>query len=315
MAYGEGDNSLVGPERSKGRNHTDMTGSLIDLYLNYLRVEKGLSPNTLEAYSRDLRAFLEFWSEKPLMAFKRSDVSLLSKFLTEKGLSSRSVHRALVATKGFFRFLLREGLIEEDPFEDVTLPSFLRTLPHVLSEEEVMRLIEEVDPSTPLGLRDRALLELLYGTGIRVSEACGLRLEGVELDLGYLMVKGKGEKERLVPFGEYAREWLKEYLEKARPKLISGRDPGFVFLNPLGRPMSRQGVWKVIKKYALKAGLMRVTPHTLRHSFATHMLQRGADLRYVQAMLGHSDISTTQVYTSVNIQYLKEVHRRYHPRP
>lgn len=287
----------------------------IDLYLNYLRVEKGLSSNTLEAYSRDLRTFSKFWSERPLQAFRRSDVALLSKFLSEKGLSARSIHRALVAVKGFFRFLLREGLIEEDPFEDVMLPNFSRTLPDVLSEEEVMRLIAGTDPSTPLGLRDRALLELLYGTGIRVSEACGLKLEGVELELGYLVVKGKGEKERLVPFGEYAREWLKEYLEKARPKLLKGKDPGFVFLNPMGRPMSRQGVWKVIRKYALKTGIMRVTPHTLRHSFATHMLKRGADLRYVQAMLGHSDISTTQVYTSVNVQYLKEVHRRYHPRP
>lgn len=292
-----------------------MKEGLIDLYLNYLRVEKGLSSNTLEAYSRDLRTFSEFWSEKPIEAFRRSDVTLLSRFLSERGLSPRSVHRALVAVKGFFKFLLREGIIDEDPFEDVVLPSFSRTLPDVLSEQEVARIIGEVDPSTPLGLRDRALLELLYGTGIRVSEACGLRLEGVELELGYLVVKGKGEKERLVPFGEYAREWLKEYLEKARPKLVRGKDPGFVFLNPMGRPMSRQGVWKVIKKYALKAGLTRVTPHTLRHSFATHMLQRGADLRYVQAMLGHSDISTTQVYTSVNVQYLKEVHRRYHPRP
>lgn len=315
MAYRESNNSPTGPTSAKGRDHRDIKETLIDLYLNYLRVERGLSSNTIEAYSRDLKTFSEFWSEKSLETFKRSDVVLLSKFLSEKGLSARSVHRALVAVKGFFRFLLREGLIDEDPFEDVMLPSFSRTLPDVLSEGEVVRLIERIDPSTPLGLRDRALLELLYGTGMRVSEACDLKLEGVELELGYLVVKGKGEKERLVPFGEYAKEWLKEYLEKGRPKLVKGKDPGFVFLNPMGRPMSRQGVWKVIKKYALKAGLMRVTPHTLRHSFATHMLQRGADLRYVQAMLGHSDISTTQVYTSVNVQYLREVHRRYHPRP
>lgn len=289
--------------------------NLLDSYLHFLRVEKGLAENTLEAYSRDLMAFLSFWGEKSLEAFTARDVARFSQHLRERGLSMRSIQRSLVVLRGFFRFLRAEGHLKEDPLEDLPLPSYPRKLPDVIGREEVERLLSQPDPSTPLGVRDAALLELLYGTGIRVSEASDLKLDSLQMELGYLLVKGKGGKERIVPFGEYARERLRGYLEKGRPALVRGRDPGYLFLNPRGKRLSRQGIWKVIKKYALMAGIERVTPHTLRHSFATHLLQGGADLRVVQLLLGHADISTTQIYTAIGIEYLKAVHRRFHPRP
>ncbi len=288
---------------------------LVDSYIHYLRVEKGLSKNTLEAYSRDLHTFSEYWGERGLEEFGRRDVVGFSRYLAERGLSPRSIQRALIALRGFFRFLTLEGILEEDPLEDVSLPSFSRKLPDVLSRHEINKLLDQPDPSTPLGLRDSALLEVLYGTGMRVSEASDLKLGSLQLELGFVLIKGKGDKERLVPLGEIAQEKLQRYLAEARPRLIKGRDPGYVFLNPRGKRMSRQGIWKVIKKYALKAGLEGVTPHSLRHSFATHLLEGGADLRSVQALLGHADISTTQIYTAVGIDYLKAVHRRFHPRP
>jgi integrase/recombinase XerD len=288
---------------------------LVDLYLHHLRVEKGLSQNTIEAYSRDLRAFLEFWSDKHLREFQRNKVAKYLSFLGEKGLSARSVHRALVALRGFFRFLLLEGHVEEDPLEDVSLPSFPKRLPNPLTLEQTEELLEKPDPSTPIGLRDSALLELMYGTGIRVSEASELRLEALQLEMGFILVRGKGDKERIVPIGEMAREKLRRYLSEGRPPLLKDRASAFVFLNPRGRKLSRQGIWKIIKKYALLCGIKDISPHTLRHTFATHLLQRGADLRVVQILLGHADISTTQIYTSVTIEYLKEIHRRFHPRP
>jgi integrase/recombinase XerD len=288
---------------------------LVDLYLHHLRVEKGLLQNTIEAYSRDLRAFLEFWSHRPLREFQRKEVAKYLSFLGERGLSARSVHRALVALRGFFRFLLLEGHVEEDPLEDVSLPSFPKRLPNPLTLEQTKELLEKPDPSTPIGLRDSALLELMYGTGIRVSEASELRLEALQLEMGFLLVRGKGDKERIVPIGEMAREKLRRYLSEGRPQLLKDRASAFVFLNPRGRKLSRQGIWKIIKKYALLCGIKDISPHTLRHTFATHLLQGGADLRVVQILLGHADISTTQIYTSVTIEYLKEIHRRFHPRP
>jgi len=288
---------------------------LVDLYLNHLRVEKGLSQNTIEAYSRDLRTFLEFWSDKPLREFQRNKVAKYLSFLGERGLSARSIHRALVALRGFFRFLLLEGHLEEDPLEEVSFPFFPKKLPNPLTFGQTKELLEKPDSSTPIGLRDSALLELMYGTGIRVSETSELRLEALQLELGFLLVKGKGEKERIVPIGEIAKEKLVKYLSEGRPKLLKDRASPYVFLNPQGRKLSRQGIWKIIKRYALLCGIRDISPHTLRHTFATHMLQGGADLRVVQILLGHADISTTQVYTSVTIDYLKEIHRRFHPRP
>jgi len=288
---------------------------LIDSYLYYLSVEKGLSRNTLEAYGRDLRAFADFLQGRSLKEVTRRTAVEFARALEARGLSPRSVSRALVALRGFFRFLTLDGYLEEDPLEDMGLPSLPRRLPKVLTESEVERLLEQPDLTTPLGLRDGALLEVLYGTGMRVSEAAELRLEGLQLELGFVAVRGKGDKERLIPMGEVAKERLTRYLKEGRPRLIKGADGGYVFVNPRGGKLSRQGIWKVVRKYALMAGIPSVHPHTLRHSFATHLLQRGADLRFVQAMLGHADIATTQIYTHVDREYLKELHRRYHPRP
>ncbi|RLA77176.1 MAG: site-specific tyrosine recombinase XerD [Deltaproteobacteria bacterium] len=288
---------------------------LIDSYLYYLSVEKGLSKNTLEAYGRDLRAFADFLQGRSLKEVTRRTAVEFARALEARGLSPRSVSRALVALRGFFRFLTLDGYLEEDPLEDMGLPSLPRRLPEVLTESEVERLLEQPDLTTPLGLRDGALLEVLYGTGMRVSEAAELRLEGLQLELGFVAVRGKGDKERLIPMGEVAKERLTRYLKEGRPRLIKGADGGYVFVNPRGGKLSRQGIWKVVRKYALMAGIPSVHPHTLRHSFATHLLQRGADLRFVQAMLGHADIATTQIYTHVDREYLKELHRRYHPRP
>ncbi|RLA96418.1 MAG: site-specific tyrosine recombinase XerD [Deltaproteobacteria bacterium] len=292
---------------------------LADAYLHYLAVEKGLSRNTLEAYSRDIKAFIEFLKGRSLQDLRGVDRRTALQFvkaLESKGLSLRSINRSLVAVRGFFRFLVRDGYLEEDPWEEMGLPSLPRRLPEVLTEGEVERLLEQPDPSTPLGMRDGALLELLYGTGMRVSEASDLRLEALQLDLGFVTVKGKGGKERVVPLGEVAKERVVLYLKEGRPSLAKGSASPYLFLNPRGGKLSRQGVWKVVKRYALAAGIKtRITPHTLRHSFATHLLRRGADLRFVQAMLGHADISTTQIYTHVDREYLRELHRRFHPRP
>jgi len=292
---------------------------LADAYLHYLAVEKGLSRNTLEAYSRDIKAFIEFLKGRSLQDLRGVDRRTALQFvkaLESKGLSLRSINRSLVAVRGFFRFLVRDGYLEEDPWEEMGLPSLPRRLPEVLTEGEVERLLEQPDPSTPLGMRDGALLELLYGTGMRVSEASDLRLEALQLDLGFVTVKGKGGKERVVPLGEVAKERVVLYLKEGRPSLAKGSAAPYLFLNPRGGKLSRQGVWKVVKRYALAAGIKtRITPHTLRHSFATHLLRRGADLRFVQAMLGHADISTTQIYTHVDREYLRELHRRFHPRP
>lgn len=292
---------------------------LADAYLHYLAVEKGLSRNTLEAYSRDIKAFIEFLKGRSLQDLRGVDRRTALQFvkaLEAKGLSLRSINRSLVAVRGFFRFLVRDGYLEEDPWEEMGLPSLPRRLPEVLTEGEVERLLEQPDPSTPLGMRDGALLELLYGTGMRVSEASDLRLEALQLDLGFVTVKGKGGKERVVPLGEVAKERVVLYLKKGRPSLAKSSASPYLFLNPRGGKLSRQGVWKVVKRYALAAGIKtRITPHTLRHSFATHLLRRGADLRFVQAMLGHADISTTQIYTHVDREYLRELHRRFHPRP
>jgi len=292
---------------------------LADAYLHYLAVEKGLSRNTLEAYSRDIKAFIEFLKGRSLPDLRGVDRRTALQFvkaLESKGLSLRSINRSLVAVRGFFRFLVRDGYLEEDPWEEMGLPSLPRRLPEVLTEGEVERLLEQPDPSTPLGMRDGALLELLYGTGMRVSEASDLRLEALQLDLGFVTVKGKGGKERVVPLGEVAKERVVLYLKEGRPSLAKGSASPYLFLNPRGGKLSRQGVWKVVKRYALAAGIKtRITPHTLRHSFATHLLRRGADLRFVQAMLGHADISTTQIYTHVDREYLRELHRRFHPRP
>ena len=292
--------------------------SLVDSYLHYLVVEKGLSRNTIESYGRDLRVFLDFVEGRGIRSFRqvtRGDVLAFLKELQGRGLSVRSVSRALISLRGLFRFLLLEGHLEEDPVEEMEVPRPPRSLPHVLSLQEVERILEAPDPGTPLGVRDRAMLELLYATGMRVSELAGLVPEGVDIQVGFVRVKGKGDKERVIPIGEVARERLDIYLREGRPRLLKGRESPYLFVNRQGRGLSRQGIWKLIKRYALQAGVLTpITPHTLRHSFATHLLERGADLRFVQVMLGHADIGTTQIYTHLNQEYLRKIYQQYHPR-
>jgi len=285
-------------------------------FLNYLRVEKGLTPNTIQAYRRDIEKFSAFIGERKLKLTEvtRGEVVDFLASLYHRKLDSRSVARHLVTVRHFYRFGLTEGFIEEDPAANVESPKFRQGLPDFLSVEEVDRLLRQPDSSTPTGMRDRAMIELMYSTGLRVSELCGLRLSDLQTDAGCLRCIGKGNKERLIPVGRQALGMVKKYLREARPELLKGASP-FLFLNRQGRKMHRISFWKVLGEYGRKAGLRKsLTPHMLRHSFATHLLDRGADLRSVQMMLGHADISTTQIYTHVVEERLKQVYKAHHPR-
>lgn len=288
----------------------------IDEYLNYLTVEKGLSPNTLEAYSRDIYRYLESLKEgKDLLSAEPEDIFKYLKGLSERGLKTRSYVRALVALRGLYKYLLMEGHIKKSPTLKIDIPRFHKKLPGVLTIEEVEALLNAPDTKKVKGLRDKAMLELLYATGLRVSELLNLKVDSVNLEVGYIITLGKGSKERVIPMGEVARNWVKEYMERVRPSFLKDSSTPFVFLNPSGRRMSRQGFWKIVRGYARGLNIKKpITPHTLRHSFATHLLENGADLRAVQTMLGHADISTTQVYTHINRERLKEIHRQFHPR-
>ena len=291
---------------------------LLDQFLNYLVVERGLSPNTLESYSRDLIKYLEYLSRKCIKDINEtSDLTVISFFtsLKKDGLSNRSIARNLSSIKMFYKFLAEDHHIKSNPTLNIETPKRESKLPQVLSMEEVDSLLKIPGRNTPLGLRDAALLELLYATGLRVSEIISLPLNNINLEAGYLIAYGKGSKERLVPIGEVAQNLIKEYLEKARPALLKKKQSNYLFITRSTKPMTRQGFWKLIKKYALAAGINKnISPHTLRHSFASHLLERGADLRSVQIMLGHSDISSTQIYTHVTTERLKKIHNQYHPR-
>jgi len=290
----------------------------IDSFLNMLTVEKGLARNTLEAYSRDLNRLADFLKRRGVKAWEESQTVHLRSYLSwlrGRGLSVRSIARNVVALRQLYRFLEKEEIVGENLVPSFLLHGASRKLPHILGREEVQRLLTQPDPLKPLGKRDQAMIELLYATGVRVSELVSLQAHQINLQGDYLTVRGKGAKVRLVPFGKWAREGLLRYLKEVRPKLLQGRACPFLFLTRSGKALTRQGFWKLIRRYSLAAGIeKRVTPHTLRHSFATHLLEGGADLRSVQAMLGHSDISTTQIYTHLNRTHLKEVHRKYHPR-
>lgn len=295
----------------------DEANILVDQFVNYLKVERGLADNTIQSYSRDLIRFLGYLDKKDISPTRatRKDITEYIGSL-EGALSLRSITRGISALKMFFRFLVKEGKLTENPtrlLESVKLP---RKLPDILSCEEVDLLLSRPDPSSNLGLRDKAMLELLYATGLRVSELIGLRLVNINLEAGFVRTVGKGSKERMVPMGDKAREALKAYIYDGRPGLLKGRNSPVLFINSNGRQMSRQGFWKIIGKYGLMAGIKkRITPHSLRHSFASHLLEGGADLRSVQVMLGHADISTTQIYTHVTRERLKQVHEKFHPRP
>lgn len=291
---------------------------LLDLFLSHLSVERGLSPNTLLAYGSDLQEIAQYFRELGISGFDEVNRDHILGYLRWLGdsISERSKARKVAALRSLFKYLERAGKVPSNPAARVRFPKFPSGLPKVLSGKEVESLLEAPDPATPLGKRDRAILEVFYATGLRVSELTELILHQVHLTEGYIVVRGKGDKERLVPVGEWASEALSEYLREGRPALLKRASSHQVFLNHRAGKLTRQGVWKIIKGYAIRAGIRQnLTPHMLRHSFATHLLENGADLRSLQSMLGHSNISTTQIYTHVARVRLKEIHQKYHPRP
>ncbi len=291
-------------------------GRLLDRYLEALEVERGLSKNTVSAYRRDLKRLgqeLQRTDGTDLLEADTTQLSAHLRSLRRQGLSPRSVTRALSSIRGFYRHLVELGERSDQPAENLLPPKLLRKLPQVLSEQDVQNLLAAPDETTPLGLRDRAMIELLYATGLRVSELVGLRLPQLRLDVGFLVAHGKGNKERVVPVGEEAEIWITRFLGEVRPGLLRGRHDK-VFVNRLGGPLTRQGFWKILKRYGRALGIGDLSPHVLRHSFATHLLEHGADLRAVQMMLGHADISTTQIYTHVHQERLRRLYDRYHPR-
>jgi integrase/recombinase XerD len=280
-------------------------------------VERGLSENTLEAYERDLRKLVEFAGPKKraLLSLSQRELTEFIGRLRELGLGPRSQARAIHAVRGFYRYGVREGLIDVDPMENLRAPRAFRALPRYLTPAQVEALLDAPDVSKSLGLRDRAILEVMYATGLRVSEVIGLRAQSLDMDLGIVRVLGKGRKERLVPLGKVARGWVERYLGEARDKLTRGRPAPALFVNHRGHGLSRMGLWGIVRRHAVTAGVERIlTPHVLRHSFASHLLERGADLRSLQAMLGHADISTTQIYTHVTRERLRQLYDQYHPR-
>lgn len=292
---------------------------LLDEFINYLSVEKGLSKNTIASYRTDLLSFLNYLELKGFSSIekiKRDHITGYLLHLKDKGLSGNSVSRALVAIKMFYRFLAQENFIKDNVAGVLESPKLIRPLPNVLNLAEVEKLLSAPDIRDWMGIRDKAALELMYATGMRVSEMVDLPTSTINLDMGFIKCRGKGDKERIVPIGTHAKDSISRYMEKVRPSLLKSKSDNHLFLSRLGKRVSRQSFWKMIKKYAKKARIKKeITPHTLRHSFATHLLERGADLRVVQEMLGHSDIATTQIYTHINKERLKSIHKQFHPRP
>lgn len=289
--------------------------NFIQEYLSFLRVEKGLSPNTLDSYRRDLEkleSFSKGWRTE-VQNLTRKEIGRWVKSLSEAGLSPRSAARAVSSVKGFYKFLLRDGFIIEDPTSELLSLTLPRNLPSFLSEEELDKLLSGPDTGTVLGLRDRAVLELIYATGLRVSEAISLTLTDLDLGRGIVTCRGKGSKQRFIPVGRSALKFVQEYL-KVRAGLAGDKATVKLFLRNGGEAMTRQDVWQMIKKHGRSSGLDCVSPHSLRHSFATHLMQRGADSRSVQTLLGHSDLGTTQIYTHITNQHLRNAYEAFHPR-
>lgn len=290
---------------------------VIEPYLDHLRVERRLAANTIESYARDLGRLAAFARQagQPIGALSRQQLEAFVRLLLSEGLAPRSAARAVAAARGFYRFLVREGRLEASPAEDLHGGRPWPALPRYLTPDEVDRLIEQPDTSTPLGLRDWTMLEVLYATGLRVSELVSLKAADINLSGGYLTATGKGGKQRLVPLGDRAAEAIRRYQQQSRPALARSGSPSRLFLNGRGGSLSRVGFWKVLKGYVRKAGLRAdVSPHVLRHSFATHLLERGADLRAIQMMLGHADLSTTQIYTHVLETRMRAIYDQFHPR-
>ena len=292
---------------------------LVGLFLDSLSIEKGLSKNTTVSYGRDLRQYLAFLKKRGIASPESITRKEIMDFLLserDRELSPVSVARELVAIRVFHRFLVAEGTAAEDVTESLEAPKLWKHLPEVLSKQEVESLLRAPNARKPQGARDQAALEFMYATGSRASEVSTVKVGSVSFESGYVRIRGKGEKERLVPLGSMAQKSLKRYLESTRPKWLKGKSEDALFLTRQGKKMSRQSVWAILKKYAKLAGLRKeVYPHILRHSFATHLLEGGADLRVVQELLGHSDISTTQIYTHVEKSRLKSIHAKFHPRP
>ncbi len=292
-----------------------MVTKYIDRFILYLKTERTASENTTDAYKRDVSQFLLFIARSPESVME-SDIENYISSMSKSGLSPASITRKISSLRVFFHFLQAEGIVKDDPTETVDAPKTERKLPDILEPFEIEKIIKTVDLSTPFGLRDRACLELLYGCGLRISELLSLRLEDVFLDEMFVRVLGKGKKERLIPLGEKARRALMDYLKNGRVYFFKkNKKTPLIFLSKSGKKLSRMGFWKRLQSYLQIAGIgKRVTPHTFRHSFATHLLEGGADLRAVQIMLGHSDISTTQIYTHIDREYLKETLKSFHPR-
>ena len=291
--------------------------NIADQFINYLRVERGLADNTIQGYSNDLGCFFQFLESRSLSPLKVT-LDQITEHLSMIGrdLSARSVARNISSIKTFFRFLVAEDKIKNSPARLLETPRLSRRLPGILNQQEVEQLISQPDLSNPLGKRDRAMLEILYATGLRVSELVSLKVLNINLEAGYVRTLGKGSKERIVPMGDKAIGAVKEYLSDVRPQLARRTNSVYLFLNSRGSSLTRQGFWKIIKKHGMEAGIKKkITPHRIRHSFASHLLEAGADLRAVQVMLGHADITTTQIYTHVTRKRLRELHEKCHPRP
>ena len=292
--------------------------NLTDKYIDYLMTERGISLNTVDAYTRDLGRHISLLTDSGVRDIKEVNSNHIISFLVslkEMHLQPESVNRAVAALRGFYKFMIRENIIEKNPMTNIDAAKLWRKLPDTLSRDEIKKILTVVETTTTLGVRDEAMLELLYATGLRVSELISLNMGNINWQVGYVVTMGKGKKERIVPIGEAALGSLSTYLQESRVLLMKNKTTDILFLNRYGGAFSRQGLWKLIKKYTIKAEIVKtVYPHTFRHSFASHLLEGGADLCSLQTMLGHADISTTQIYTHISRERLKDVYKRYHPR-
>jgi integrase/recombinase XerD len=291
---------------------------ILPRYLNHLLIERGVTQNTLEAYRRDLRRYFQFLLQKDITKLQEVEPEVIIEYLVQikgEGLSANSMNRALAALRGLYKYLLQEKIIGQSPLVNIELAKVWMRLPDTISKEEMNVILIQPGNQTAAAMRDTAMLELLYATGIRVSELINLTMNSVNWQVGFLVVMGKGSKERIVPIGKTAYDCTRLYVDKSRPQLMQKKITDVLFLNRFGTKFTRQGLWKIVIRYAQKAGLQKkVHPHTFRHSFASHLLEGGADLRTVQVMLGHADISTTQIYTHITRDRLREIHAKYHPR-
>lgn len=286
----------------------------VERFLNYLTVEKGLSSNTLEAYKRDIKKFQRFLEKagKEITNFNKHDLSSFMNYLRVSGNQAATIARNIAALRGFCTFMLTEGIIREDPIENLTTPRGWKRIPRIIGTGEVLALVKKPE-GKKLSLRDRAILEIIYSSGLRASEAVGIKMGDINFEAGFITIRGKGSKERVVPVNETALSTIKKYIEESRPEILRNKTSRFLFLAKGGKPLTRQRLWQLIKAYSSELS-MKISPHTLRHCFASHLLDGGADLIALQKMLGHTDISTTQIYTRVTPERLKKIHKEYHPR-